>query len=85
MTDMVKDLGDMALGAAIGFGTFVGYTRANIRTIKEILNRIETKMDRASERLARHETLLQTRPCLTTKENSNECAETKGKDGEPVK
>jgi hypothetical protein len=50
----LETLGQLALGATMGFGTFVGYTRANMKTMKEILGRVETKIDKLDDRSNRH-------------------------------
>jgi hypothetical protein len=51
----MNELVSGAVGAALSYGLFVGSTRANLRSIKEILTRVEKKIDSVTDKVNDHE------------------------------
>jgi hypothetical protein len=76
----VDNLVELAGAAAIGYGAFMGWTKSNIKLIKESLARIENTLDRrldkADEHLENHDIALATLPCTIKEECATSAAET---------
>ena len=51
---ILDTIGGAGVGAAVGFGTFVGYVRANMRAMREVLCRVENKIDQMDKKIDDH-------------------------------
>lgn len=52
--ELFEAIGQVGVGAAVGFGTFVGYVRANMKSMREVLTRVEAKIDRLDQKVDTH-------------------------------
>ena len=68
MTFDLSAISEVALGAALGIGSFMGATRSRLSMLKDDLrtlgNRLESRFDALDKRLDQHDLRLATLPCV---------------------
>lgn len=82
LNTLLQSAGEISIGAAIGFGSFMGYTKANMKTLKEMLILLNQKMDRLDMRLDKHDIKLAQLPCQMA---IKECIDAPRKESDPPK